>query len=194
MGVTPRRRSAVKVGRAATVQADPQLGDEALKPIQHGRSRFDGGCEQRAGHRHHVGAHRQRLGGIHPRADAAGRDERDVGQRVPHLLQRLRGRDAPLGQRRIADLAVADELFDTSPRRPARSCHIDRRDRTVHQFGGRRGPDAVADLFEHHRITDGPGDVAKPCDRTGEVGVALVLHGFLQRISMYRKRIRADPV
>ena len=113
---------------------------------------------------------------------------------MPHLLQRLRGRDAPLGQRRVADLAVTDVLLDAGPRRATRSCHIDGSDRAVHQFGGRRRPDAVADLLEHHRIADGPSDVAKPRDRAREVGVTFVLHGFLQRIGMYRKRIRADAI
>ena len=194
MGVTPRRRSAA---RSAAPQPCRQICNSAMKfckPIQHGRSRFDGGCEQRTRHRDDVGAHRQRLGGVHAGADAARGDQRYVGQRLAHLLQRLRGRDAPLGQRRVADLAVADVLLDAGPRRAARPCHVDGRDRAVHQFGGGRRPDAVADLLEHHRVVDGPGDVAKPIDRAGEVGVALVLHRLLQRIGMYRKRIRADAV
>ena len=52
----------------------------------------------------------------------------------------------------------------------------------------------MADLLEHHWVFDGPGDLAKPIDRAGEVGVALVLHGLLQRIGMHRKRIRADAI
>jgi hypothetical protein len=52
----------------------------------------------------------------------------------------------------------------------------------------------VADLFQHHRIADRPCDVAQPRNRTGEVRVALVLHGLLQRVGMYRKGIGADVV
>ena len=82
------------------------------------------------------------------------------GKRVAHFQKRLRGRNAPLGQRREADLAVTHELFDARPRRATGAGHIDGRDRAVHQFRGGRGPDSVADLFQHHRIADRPGDVA----------------------------------
>ena len=110
------------------------------------------------------------------------------------LQQCLRGRDAPLGQRRVADLAVPHELLDPRPRRATRACDVDGRDRAVDQLRGGRRTDAVADLFQHHRIADRTRDVAQPRDGAGEVGVTLVLHRLLQRIGMHRKGIGADAV
>ena len=183
-----------QIRRAAAVQAHQQLVDEPLQPIHNGGRRFNRGCQQRPRHRHRVGTHRQHLGGVHAGADAARRDDRHVGQRVPHFQQGLRGRDAPLGQRRVADLAVPDELFDPCPRRAARARNVDGRDRAVDQFRGGRRTDAVADLLQNHRIADRPCDVAQPRDGAGEVGVTLVLHRLLQRIRMHRKGIGADVV
>ena len=141
-----------------------------------------------------MGAKRQRLGRIHPGADAAGGDQRDAWQHAPHFQQRLRGRNAPLRQRGVPDFAVPDELLDAGPRRAARPGDVHSRDRAVRQFCGGSGPDAVADFLEHHRVADRSRDLPQPGHRTREVGVALVLHGFLQRIGMHRKGIGANVI
>lgn len=69
-----------------------------------------------------------------------------------------------------------------------------RRDWAVQQTGRRGRADAMADLLEQHGVVDRPGDAAQSRDRTGEIGVAFVLHGLLQWIGVYRESVGADPI
>ncbi len=175
------------------MQADQQFLEEHPQPIHHRVNRFDRRREQRPRDGDDLGAHRQCLGRVHTGADTARGHQRHVRQRLTHLPQRLCGRDAPLGQRGVADLSVTDELFDTGPRRAARARDVDGSDGTAGQFGCRDGADAVPDLLEHHRVVERPDHIAEPAQRPGEIRVALVLHGLLQRIGVHRDGVGADP-
>lgn len=89
-------------GSAAAVQADAQLFDKAVQPIERGGSGFDRPGEQWPGDCHHVRAQCDHLGRIHAGADATGSDQRDVRQRRTHLHDRLCGRNTPVSQVRVA--------------------------------------------------------------------------------------------
>ena len=58
--------------------------------------------------------------------------------------------------------------------------------------GGDRA-DTVADLFDHHRISQFGGEPPQGIQRAGKIGVPVGLHGLLQRIGMHRNGIGSDP-
>ena len=69
-------------GSAAAVQADAQLFDKAVQPIERGGSGFDRPGEQWPGDCHHIRAQCDHLGRIHAGADApptTGSDQRMSG-------------------------------------------------------------------------------------------------------------------
>ncbi len=76
--------------------------------------------------------------------------------------------------------------------------HINTGDRRLsfspNKFRGGRTADAVADLFEQHRIIERGGGFAQPAQRAGEVGVPVVLHRLLQRIGVHGQGVRTHPI
>jgi hypothetical protein len=51
----------------------------------------------------------------------------------------------------------------------------------------------VADFLQQHRVTKHADQLVKSGERTGEVGVAIVLNCLFHRIRMYCKGIGSDP-
>ena len=52
----------------------------------------------------------------------------------------------------------------------------------------------MADLLEEHRKLDRVSQLGEPIHLAGEIGVAVGLHGLLQRIGVHRQRVRPHPL